>query len=124
MDESLETGHIQPDNQAGLQPAATEKPKRDPEAIAKYEADYPGLVKDPVLAMLIATATKMYEEDMRMRLSLAEKSVLGGNKTDALTYMGKARMDAAVIMDKTEFITKLYHESQQIIDGKLPTSTE
>ena len=124
MNEAVEARASQPDTEAGLQSTTTEMPRRDPEAIAKYEADYPDLVKDPVLARLIAAATDDLEMGMRDQLKYALSSAKKGRREEAEAYIKTASEIAAHIEGKSKLIKEIYDQSRQILDGKPPTSTE
>lgn len=124
MNEATQASGVQPDTEAGLTLTAQEKPRRDPEAIAKYEEDYPDVVKDPVLAQLIAIATKKDEETMRSEIDRAIKSAQLGRMDDAEKVMASAVRYAEDIKTRTETVTKLYKMSKQLLDGEIPASTE
>lgn len=118
---------VESNNEERLVPTTTtttEKPKRDPEAIARYEADYPDLVKDPVLARIIATATSNYELQMRRSLDDAMKCATSGDEHGATTFMESAVSWDYFIQEQTQLIKDVYNKSRQILDGKRPTSTE
>jgi hypothetical protein len=124
MNETVEGRAGQSDIEAGLHPTTTEKPKLDPEAIAGYEADYPDLIKDPVLARLIAVATNVEEQKMRDALDSAVRLAQGGFGADAEKNIEYAITIDSIIRKRAELVTATYNKIQQILDGKPPTSTE